>query len=210
MNSIWISWDFRPWVSGKVASGFLTFNRLSIKKLFCVARHAKSIANLCKLSHLCSHWIFPLFLCTPYPNLGKLTIIRWGCQWAKYRDLSVANRTIICRSRRLKQIIDDLFYHRFDHRICFLMNSGNEAICHFHARAITRRRKAWFHLRMSRISTLAKLSQTQLDDIAHEQTHYLSSDICRSRGGLSANEKEETFASNNNIDDHALPVQKAG
>ena len=34
-------------------------------------------------------------------------------------------------------------------------------------------------------------SQTQLDDIAHEQTI-----ICRSSGGLSGNEKEEKLASN--------------
>ena len=34
-------------------------------------------------------------------------------------------------------------------------------------------------------------SQTLLDGIAHEQTI-----ICRSRGGLSANEKKEKFASN--------------
>ena len=43
-------------------------------------------------------------------------------------------------------------------------------------------------------------SQTQLDDIAHEQTI-----ICRQlfaghmHGGLSANEKEEIFASNDNL-----------
>ena len=141
-----------------MASGFLTFNRGLIKKLFWVV-HAKSISNLCKLSRLYSHWIFRLYFCTPYPNLGKLITIQWI--WAKYRELSVANRSIICQSRRLKQMID-LFYHWFDHRICFLMNwsSGNEATCHFYARAITRWRKAWFHLRMSRISIAAKLSQT--------------------------------------------------
>ena len=43
----------------------------------------------------------------------------------------------------------------------------SEAICHFQARAITRRRKEWFHLRMSRTLFIAK---TQLDEIAHEQT----------------------------------------
>ena len=47
---------------------------------------------------------------------------------------------------------------------------------------------------MSRILFAAKhLSQTQLDDIAHEPTI-----VCRSRGGLSANEKEEQFALNDN------------
>ena len=51
---------------------------------------------------------------------------------------------------------------------------------------------------MSRILFAAKhlsqtLSQTQLDDIAHGPTI-----VCRSRGGLSAYEKEEHFASNDN------------
>ena len=36
-------------------------------------------------------------------------------------------------------------------------------------------------------------SQKQLNNIAHEHTI-----ICRSPGGLSANKKEETFASNDN------------
>ena len=36
-------------------------------------------------------------------------------------------------------------------------------------------------------------SRKQLNDIVHEHTI-----ICRSRGGLSANEKEETFAWNDN------------
>ena len=40
-------------------------------------------------------------------------------------------------------------------------------ICHFHAKVIARRRKAWFPLRMSRILFAAK---TQLNDIAHKQT----------------------------------------
>ena len=45
------------------------------------------------------------------------------------------------------------------------------------------------------VSTLiaTNYGQTQLDDIAHEPTI-----VCRSRGGLSANEKEEQFASNDN------------
>ena len=43
-------------------------------------------------------------------------------------------------------------------------------------------------------------SQTQLDDIAHEQTiNYFWAVICRSRGGLSSNEREEKFASNDNL-----------
>ena len=38
----------------------------------------------------------------------------------------------------------------------------SEAICHFHARAIARRRKLWFNLRMSRILFAAKHSWTAL------------------------------------------------
>ena len=67
----------------------------------------------------------------------------------------------------------------------------------FHARVIVRRRKVWFHLCVS--GTLFAASQTWLDDIAHEQTIIiLYAVICTSRGGLSANEKEEQFALNDN------------
>jgi len=38
------------------------------------------------------------------------------------------------------------------------ISSGSEANCHFHARAIARRRKAWFHLRKNRIVFAAKTS----------------------------------------------------
>ena len=38
------------------------------------------------------------------------------------------------------------------------ISSGSEAICHFHARAIAKMKKAWFHLRMSRILFAAKQS----------------------------------------------------
>ena len=41
-------------------------------------------------------------------------------------------------------------------------------------------------------------SQTKLDGIAHEQPTICEAVICRSRGGLSANEKKEKFASNDN------------
>ena len=55
----------------------------------------------------------------------------------------------------------------------------------------------WFHLRLSRI--LFPASQTWLDGIVHEQTIIiLYAVICTSRGGLSANEKEEQFALNDN------------
>ena len=55
----------------------------------------------------------------------------------------------------------------------------------------------WFYLRVSRI--LFAASQTWLDNIAHEQTIIiLYAVICTSLGGLSANEKEEQFALNDN------------
>ena len=41
-------------------------------------------------------------------------------------------------------------------------------------------------------------SQTQYDDIEHEQTIILAI-ICRLRGRLSADEKEEKFASNDDV-----------
>ena len=72
------------------------------------------------------------------------------------------------------------------------MNFISSEGCHFHARAIAKRRKAWFHLRMSRILFAVKHSQTTL----RMSRPLLLAVICRSRGGLSANVKEENFASN--------------
>ena len=88
------------------------------------------------------------------------------------RDLSVASnylQSIICRSRKLWQIINlrDTDKSRY---FVFLMNILGK-ICHFHERAVARRRKARFPLRMRRILFAAQhLSPTQLDGIAHEQT----------------------------------------
>ena len=45
-----------------------------------------------------------------------------------------------------------------------------EKPCYFHARAITRRRKAWFHFTHFTQEQNVSYSQTQLDDIAHDQT----------------------------------------
>ena len=53
-----------------------------------------------------------------------------------------------------------LFYHSIAN--FFFNNNIFWAICHFHERAIARRRKAWFHLRMSRILFVAKHSWTAL------------------------------------------------
>ena len=109
-------------------------------------------------------WKHCLFKQNNFLRGEQLAVIGWG--WAKYCDLSVVSRSIIFRSRRLKQIIelrdtdksrycDDRVQKSFYHSITKLVfqgiSSGSKAICHFHARVIARRRKAWFHLRMSRI-----------------------------------------------------------
>ena len=85
----------------------------------------------------------------------------------------VEQNIVICwRSQRLRQNInwsarhwqitmfydnwinDKLLFLSFDQWVCFFNEylRLNEAICHFHARAVERRRKAWFHLRI--ISTI--------------------------------------------------------
>ena len=86
------------------------------------------------------------------------------------------SRSIICRSRGLRQIIDlrdtdkSRYFAITEFNNCFIIrspslfvclffegiSSGSKAICHFHARAIAKRRKARFHLRMSRILFAAK------------------------------------------------------
>ena len=102
---------------------------------------------------------------------GYLTLI--GRSWAKYRDLSVASISIICRSRRLSQKnlsvrhwqITIFCDNRYRFNNCFIIRWPSlffliirQKICHFHTRAMARRRKAWIHLRMSRILFAAKHS----------------------------------------------------
>ena len=96
---------------------------------------------------------------------------------AKYRDLSVASRSIICTSRRLRQIIIDLrdtdksrYFAIAEFNNCFIIRSPSlffneyfreaKLSAIFHARAIARRRirKAWCRLRMSRKLFAAKHS----------------------------------------------------
>ena len=82
-------------------------------------------------------------------SANKLTIIGRG--WEKYRDMSVASRSIISRSRRLKQIIDmrdtynswyfTMFYDHSITKFEYLLEEKRSAI--FHSRAVARRRKAW-------------------------------------------------------------------
>ena len=103
-----------------------------------------------------------------------LTIIEWG--WAKYRNLSVASRSIICQSQRLRQITDlrntdksryfatnklnELVYHLITEFV-FLRNVfGKRSNLPFSLKSniIATRREVWFHLPMSSISFAAKKS----------------------------------------------------
>ena len=83
--------------------------------------------------------------------------------WTRLNKISwlfVASRSIVCRSRRLRQIIDlrdtekSWYFAITEFNNCFIIRSpsmffqwisfGSEAICHFHARAMARRRKHGF------------------------------------------------------------------
>ena len=60
------------------------------------------------------------------------------------------------------------YFAKTEFNNCFIIRLSNLffneylAFCHFHARAVARGRKAWFHLRMSRILFAAKQSWTAL------------------------------------------------
>ena len=90
----------------------------------------------------------------------------------------MASRSIICPSRKRRQLIGlqdtdkSRYFAMTEFNNCFIIRSsslffkgilsGSEAICHFHARVIARRRKAWFHFRMSRILFADKQSWATL------------------------------------------------
>ena len=102
----------------------------------------------------------------------QLTIIGRGR--AKYRDLSVASRSIICRNRRLRQIIDVWDFGKSRHFVitefnnCFIIRSPslhfNEYLreakrsAFFHART----HHVWFRLHVSRVLFAATHSWTTL------------------------------------------------
>ena len=81
-------------------------------------------------------------------------------------------------------VSDELFFSEYTH--------GLEAICHFNARAIARRRNAPHHLRRSRVLFAAKLNTVGRHCAWAD--HYSWTVICRSLGGLLGSEKEEKFA----------------
>ena len=117
--------------------------------------------------------------------------------------LSVVSRSIICQSQRLRQIVDlqdtdKLGYFvitefnnnclSFDHRVYFLRNIlGKWSDFPFSHKSDCKKEKT-----VSRIVFSAKSSWMTL----RMSPPLFVGIICRSRGGLSANEKEETFASN--------------
>ena len=93
----------------------------------------------------------------------------FGRSWAKYRDLSVASISIGWGKKIYLLDTDKSRYFAitdiglitvlsFDDRVFFCFLIIRQKICHFHARAMARRRKAWIHLRMSRILFAAKHS----------------------------------------------------
>ena len=106
-----------------------------------------------------------------------------GRGWAKYRDLSVASRSIICRSRRLRQIIIDLrdtdksrYFAITEFNNCFISRSPSLL---FNQYPLGKRndlpflRKSNHKKEKSTVSFTHEqiiCSQTQLDGIAHEQT----------------------------------------
>ena len=93
----------------------------------------------------------------------------FGRSWAKYRDLSVASISIGLAKKIYLLDTDKSRYFAitdigliivlsFDDQVFFFFSIIRQKICHFHARAMARRRKSWIHLRMSRILFAAKHS----------------------------------------------------
>ena len=111
----------------------------------------------------------------------QLTTIGRG--WAKYRDLSVASRSIICRSRRLRQIIDlrdtdkSRYFAITEFNNCFIIRSPS---LFFLMNILRKRSDLPFSRKSDRKKEKSTVSSThvqniicsltQLDGIAHEQT----------------------------------------
>ena len=88
-----------------------------------------------------------------------------------------------------------MFYHSITEFV-FLMNIlGKRSNLPFSRKSDRKKEKSTVSI--THVQNII-FSQTQLDGIAHEQTIICEAVICRSRGGLSANEKKEKFASNDN------------
>ena len=144
-----------------------------------------------------------------------------GRGWAKY--LSVVSRAIICWSQRLRQIIIDLrdtdkswyfviteFNNCFIiHRVCFLRNIfGKRSDLPFLHKNCDRKKEKSAVSIMHEQNSIC--SQKQLNNITHEHTIIFRQLFnCRSRGGLSANKKEETFASDDKYLFREFPLSHA-
>ena len=88
-----------------------------------------------------------------------------------------------------------MFYHSITEFV-FLMNIlGKRSNLPFSRKSDRKKEKSTVSI--THVQNII-FSQTQLDGIAHEQTIICEAVICRSRGGFSANEKKEKFASNDN------------
>ena len=121
-----------------------------------------------------------------YKNYRYLTIIGGG--WAKYRDLSVASRPVIFRSRRLRQIIDlrdtdkSRYFATTEFNNCFIISSPS---LFFLMNILGKRSDLPFSRKSDRKKEKSTVSftheqniicsQTLLDGIAHEQTLFVGS-----------------------------------
>ena len=133
-----------------------------------------------------------------------LTLI--GRRWAKYRDLSVASISIGWGKKIYLRDTDKSRYFAITDIGSIIVLSFDDRVFFFNysPKTLSFSRKSDGKKEKSVDSFTHEqniiCSQTQLDDIAHEQIiNYFWAVICRSRGGLSSNEKEEKFASNDNL-----------
>ena len=94
--------------------------------------------------------------------------------------------TIFCDNR-----VQELFYHLITEFVFF-----NEYPRETKRSAIFTQRRSQEGEKHGFLYACAQYNLQQLDGIAHEQTIICRQFFCRSRGGLSANEKKEKFASN--------------
>ena len=112
-------------------------------------------------------------------------INNYWARWVKYRDLSVASRSIICRSRRLRQIIVGQDTDK----------SRHFAVTEFNTCFIIRSPFFWS---TKHVKSLSASSGTRSSIFTQERSfnyacaeYYLQQNTyCRSHGELSANEKE--------------------
>ena len=90
----------------------------------------------------------------------------WGKQWKFYKILEEEKTELLpkntARHEQEYKLTENSFVIRSTSLFFNEYLRRSETICHFHARAIARRRKAWFHVRMSGIIFSAKHCWTTL------------------------------------------------